>query len=67
MVHSPDEQNRWNRPGHDRRARELAGFTVERIINEPTAAALDEATRPLADLLMDRAMEALLQKRGLVR
>jgi molecular chaperone DnaK len=29
-------------------------------------AALDEVTRPLADLLMDRAMEALLRKRGLV-
>ena len=29
-------------------------------------AALDEATRPLAELLMDRAMEALLRKRGLI-
>jgi len=29
-------------------------------------AALDEVTKPLADLLMDRAMEALLRKRGLV-
>ena len=29
--------------------------------------ALDEATKPLADLLMDRAMEALLKKRGLIR
>jgi molecular chaperone DnaK len=28
--------------------------------------ALDEATKPLADLLMDRAMEAMLRKRGLV-
>ena len=28
--------------------------------------ALDEATRPLADLLMDRAMEAILRKRGVI-
>ncbi|HMJ65955.1 MAG TPA: Hsp70 family protein [Candidatus Binatia bacterium] len=30
-------------------------------------AALDEATKPLADLMMDKAMEALLQKRGLLQ
>ena len=30
-------------------------------------AALDEATRPLAELLMDRAMEAMLRKRGLLQ
>ena len=30
-------------------------------------AALDEATKPLAELLMDRAMEALLRKRGLLQ
>lgn len=30
------------------------------------SAALDEVTRPLAELLMDKAMEALLRKRGLV-
>ena len=29
-------------------------------------AALDEATRPLADLLMDKAMDALLRQRGLI-
>jgi len=28
--------------------------------------ALDEATKPLADLLMDKAMEAMLRKKGLV-
>jgi len=28
--------------------------------------ALDEATRPLADFLMDKAMEAMLRKRGLL-
>jgi molecular chaperone DnaK len=30
-------------------------------------AALDEATKPLADLLMDRAMETMLRKRGLIQ
>jgi molecular chaperone DnaK len=29
-------------------------------------AALDEATKPLADLLMDKAMEAMLRKKGLI-
>ena len=29
-------------------------------------AALDEATRPLAELMMDKAMEAMLRKRGLI-
>ena len=28
---------------------------------------LDEATRPMADILMDRAMEALLRKKGALR
>ena len=30
-------------------------------------ATLDEVTKPLADLLMDRAMEAMLRKRGLIQ
>ncbi len=30
-------------------------------------AALDEITRPLADSLMDRAMEAMLRKRGVIQ
>jgi molecular chaperone DnaK len=30
-------------------------------------AALDEATRPIADLLMDKAMEAMLRKRGVLK
>jgi molecular chaperone DnaK len=30
-------------------------------------ATLDEATRPLADLLMDKAMDAMLRQRGLIR
>lgn len=33
---------------------------------QAACAALDDATRPLAELLMDRAMEALLRKRGLL-
>ncbi len=33
---------------------------------KPAVAALDEATRPLADLLMNRAMDAMLQQRGLI-
>lgn len=31
-----------------------------------THTALDEATKPLADLMMDKAMEAMLRKRGLI-
>ena len=30
-------------------------------------AALDEATKPLAEILMDRAMDALLRKRGVIQ
>jgi molecular chaperone DnaK len=30
-------------------------------------AALDEATRPLADLIMDKAMEAILRKKGMIQ
>jgi molecular chaperone DnaK (HSP70) len=33
---------------------------------QAACAALDETTRPLADLLMDKAMEAMLKKRGLI-
>jgi molecular chaperone DnaK (HSP70) len=29
-------------------------------------AALDEATKPLAELMMDKVMEAMLRKRGLI-
>ncbi len=32
-----------------------------------TVASLDEATKPLADFLMDQAMEAMLRKRGLIQ
>jgi molecular chaperone DnaK len=31
-----------------------------------THAALDEATGPLAEMLMDRAMEAMLRKQGII-
>jgi molecular chaperone DnaK len=34
---------------------------------QATVAALDEATKPLADFLMDKAMEAMLKKRGLIQ
>lgn len=33
---------------------------------EAACVALDEVTRPMAELLMDRAMEAMLRKRGLI-
>ena len=36
-------------------------------ILQTAVAALDEATKPLADLLMDKAMESLLRKRGLIQ
>jgi molecular chaperone DnaK (HSP70) len=34
---------------------------------QATVAALDEVTKSLADFLMDRAMEAMLKKRGLIQ
>ena len=34
---------------------------------QAASAALDEATRPLAELMMDRAMETMLRKRGLIQ
>jgi molecular chaperone DnaK len=34
---------------------------------QAAVAALDEITRPLAELLMDKAMEAMLRKRGLIQ
>jgi molecular chaperone DnaK len=34
---------------------------------QAACAALDEATRPLAEMLMDKAMEALLRKRGAIQ
>jgi molecular chaperone DnaK len=60
---------------------ELAARTVENVLAEenPEAgsgnlkqlqsavAALDETTKPLAELLMDKAMETVLRKRGLIQ
>ena len=34
---------------------------------QAVCAALDEATRPMAEILMDRAMEAVLRKRGVIQ
>jgi hypothetical protein len=34
---------------------------------QASVAALDEITRPLAELLMDKAMAAVLRKRGLIQ
>jgi molecular chaperone DnaK len=59
---------------------EMAAREVEKILAEEnpsgsgglkqlqsTIGALDEITRPLAELLMDRAMAAMLRKRGLIQ
>lgn len=55
---------------------ESAVADVEKLLGAETGnakqlkaahAALDEASKPLADLMMDRAMEALLKKRGLIQ
>jgi len=43
------------------------GGSGDLIKLQAAVAALDEATRPLADLLMDKAMESLLRKRGLIQ
>jgi molecular chaperone DnaK len=67
--------------GDYRRKIEQAAREVERILAsenaEPGApglkqlqtalAALDDVTKPLADFLMDKAMEAMLKKRGLIQ
>jgi hypothetical protein len=34
---------------------------------QSAVAALDEVTKPLADFLMDKAMEAMLKKRGIIQ
>ncbi|MGA2244487.1 MAG: Hsp70 family protein [Verrucomicrobiota bacterium] len=48
-------------------ATEERGGTGELTILQEAVAALDEATRPLADFLMDQAMEAVLRRRGLIQ
>jgi len=62
-----------------RRKIEMAAREVEKTLAEETGgfgdlkrlqtaiAALDEVTKPLAEFLMDKAMEAMLKKRGLIR
>ena len=50
----------------------LAAEAAQAKIGEPAKlkaanAALDQATQPLAEILMDRAMEALLRKRGIIQ
>jgi hypothetical protein len=47
-----------------------AQVTVEQ--GDPAAlkaalAALDEATKPLADLMMDKALDAMLRQRGVIK
>jgi len=49
----------------------LAAEDPQTQIGDPTrlkaaTSRLDEATKPLADLLMDKAMEAMLRKRGMI-
>jgi molecular chaperone DnaK len=49
----------------------LAGEDPRSRVGDPARlkaanAALDEATRPLADLMMDKAMEAMLRQKGLI-
>jgi molecular chaperone DnaK len=59
---------------------EIAALEVEKVLAEENSsgsgdlknlqsaiAALDEITKPLADLLMDKTMEAMLKKRGLIQ
>lgn len=63
--------------GEYREKIQTAARTVEQILARPDQqgdpvelkarlSELDEITRPLADLIMDRSMEALLRKRGLI-
>ena len=48
-------------------ATENAGGAGDLKKLQAAVAALDEATKPLADFLMDKAMEAMLRKRGLIQ
>ena len=45
---------------------EVPGAVSQAKELQSACAALDEATRPMAELLMDKAMEALLRKRGVL-
>ncbi len=47
-------------------ATETAGGAGDLKRLQSAVASLDEATKPLAEMLMDRAMEAMLKKRGII-
>src|ERR1022692_291465 len=48
-------------------ATEVSGGSGDLKNLQAAVAALDETTKPLADFLMDKAMEAMLRKRGLIQ
>jgi molecular chaperone DnaK len=48
-------------------ATEVAGSSGDLPKLQAAVAALDEATKPLADFLMDQAMAAMLRRRGLIQ
>ena len=48
-------------------ATENAGGAGDLKQLQSSVATLDEITKPLADFLMDRAMEAMLRRRGLIQ
>ena len=76
LADSADEVDAGSREKIEAAARGVeAALNTENAASGPgdlkqlqmAVAALDEATRPLADLLMDKAMESLLRKRGLIQ
>jgi hypothetical protein len=48
-------------------ATENAGGSGDLKRLQGSVATLDEATKPLADFLMDKAMETMLRRRGLIQ
>jgi len=48
-------------------ATEFSGGSGDLKTLQSSVATLDEATKPLADFMMDRAMETILRKRGLIQ
>ena len=48
-------------------ADQVAAEQGEPAVLKAALAALDEATKPLADLVMDKAMDAILRQRGLLK
>ena len=55
---------RWKRPWPTEKPETGTGDLKQL---QAAIAALDEITRPLAELLMDKAMEAMLRKRGVIQ